>query len=269
MRVEQRTVSANGADLYCEVRGAGPAVLFISGATGDAGQFERVADLLADGFTVVTYDRRGNSRSPRPAGWNSTSVAEQADDAAALLAALRVAPAAVYGNSYGAICGLDLLIRYPHLVRGAVLHEPPLLSVVDKPEEVQAAVGSVVQEGMAAGGPAKAVESFMRFAAGDAGWEGMESSLRERMSANGEALFGTEMGTFEPYRPDDATMAAINVPTLVLTSEESAPFFHAVAGWLAGQLGVEVRRTPGTHLPQLDHPEELVRTIGPFLRDLP
>jgi alpha-beta hydrolase superfamily lysophospholipase len=38
------------------------------GATGDAGHFERLAKLLADGFTVVTYDRRGNGRSPRPPG---------------------------------------------------------------------------------------------------------------------------------------------------------------------------------------------------------
>ncbi|MFJ8535431.1 alpha/beta fold hydrolase [Streptomyces sp. NPDC093591] len=269
MRVDQHTISANGADLYCEVRGAGPTVLFISGATGDAGHFEHVADLLASEFTVVTYDRRGNSRSPRPMGWNSTSVAEQADDAAALLTVLGVAPAAVYGNSYGATIALDLLIRYPNLVRGAMLHEPPLPSVLEKPDEVQAAVGSVVQEGMTAGGPSKAVEHFMRFAAGDANWEGMKPSLRQRMSANGETLFGVEMGTFEPYRPDDATMAAIRVPTLVLVSEESASFFHAVASWLAGQLGVEVRHTPGTHLPQLDHPEELVSTIRPFLQDLP
>ena len=34
---------------------------------------------------VVSYDRRGYSRSPRPADWTTTSVDEQADDAAALL----------------------------------------------------------------------------------------------------------------------------------------------------------------------------------------
>ena len=63
------TVSANGADLYHEVRGSGPPVLLIMGFTGDGGHFETLADLLADEFTVITYDRRGNGRSPRPAGW--------------------------------------------------------------------------------------------------------------------------------------------------------------------------------------------------------
>src|SRR3712207_6715723 len=59
------TIEVNGVELYHEVRGRGAPVLFISGAGGDAGQWGQVADLLADEFTVVTYDRRGNSRSTR------------------------------------------------------------------------------------------------------------------------------------------------------------------------------------------------------------
>jgi pimeloyl-ACP methyl ester carboxylesterase len=81
-------IEVNGARIYHEVRGSGPSVLFIAGATGDGGHFERVAELLSDEFTVVTYDRRGNSRSPRPDGWESTSTEEQSDDAAGLIEAL-------------------------------------------------------------------------------------------------------------------------------------------------------------------------------------
>src|SRR5262245_55308715 len=97
------TVRVNGTTLYYERRGAGPTVLFIAGATGDAGHFGRTAELLADEFEVVTYDRRGNSRSPRPAGWARTSMDEQADDAAGLILALELAPAAVFGTSGGAV----------------------------------------------------------------------------------------------------------------------------------------------------------------------
>ena len=61
-----RLLEVNGARIYHEVRGSGPSVLFIAGATGDGGHFERVAEILSDEFTVVTYDRRGNSRSPAP-----------------------------------------------------------------------------------------------------------------------------------------------------------------------------------------------------------
>ncbi len=77
-------MTVDGAELYFEVRGMGPLVLLIMGATGDGGHFDEFADLLADEFTVVSYDRRGNGRSPVPAGWQTTSPEEQADDAAAL-----------------------------------------------------------------------------------------------------------------------------------------------------------------------------------------
>jgi pimeloyl-ACP methyl ester carboxylesterase len=260
------SIAVNGADIYYELRGAGPPVMFIAGASGDAGHFDRVADLLADEFTVLTYDRRGNSRSPRPDGWETTSVAEQADDAAALLSELGLAPAAVYGNSYGAIFALDLLLRRPGAVRSAVLHEPVMISVLDDPAAAQAGVAAVLQEGMARGGPAGAVDRFFRFAAGDAAWERLPAGLRGRMTSNGETLLGVELGTFESYRPDDAALAGITTPAHVLVSEDSPGSFHEVAAWLAARLGAEVERTPGSHLPQFDHPDELARTIRPLLR---
>jgi pimeloyl-ACP methyl ester carboxylesterase len=106
-------VAVNGTELYHEVRGSGPPVLLIMGFTGDGGHFETLAELLADEFTVVTYDRRGNGRSPRPAGWVKTSPEEQADDAAALLAALDLGPAGVYGSSAGASFALCLTSAIP------------------------------------------------------------------------------------------------------------------------------------------------------------
>ena len=62
-------LSVIGTELYHEIRGTGPAVLLIMGASGDGGHFDVLAELLADEFTVVTYDRRGNGRSEVPAGW--------------------------------------------------------------------------------------------------------------------------------------------------------------------------------------------------------
>jgi pimeloyl-ACP methyl ester carboxylesterase len=92
------SIDVNGTRLYHEERGRGPAVLFISGATGDAGHWTEAADILAVAYTVITYDRRANSRSPRPAGWASTTVGEQAADAAALLRGLDLVPAIVFGT---------------------------------------------------------------------------------------------------------------------------------------------------------------------------
>ena len=58
------------------------------------------------------------------AGWRTTSPEEQADDAAALLDALGVGPAAVVGTSSGGNFALCMLIRHAEAVRGAILHGP-------------------------------------------------------------------------------------------------------------------------------------------------
>jgi pimeloyl-ACP methyl ester carboxylesterase len=257
-------VTVGPVQLYYEVRGSGPPLLLIMGATGDAGHFATVADALADEFTVVTYDRRANSRSSRPPGWGTTTPAEQADDAAGLLRALDLAPAAVFGTSSGAICALSLLLRHPELIEAATLHEPPMLTALERPDVAQAAIEELVGAGMAAGGPPVALERFWRFAGGDANWEGLEPGLRERMLGNAETFLGVER-TLESYRPDDATLAAIAIPVQVLLSEQSHWFIAEVDEWLASRLGVEVSLTPGTHTPYHDHPHELAKTIRSFL----
>jgi pimeloyl-ACP methyl ester carboxylesterase len=237
------------------------------GATGDCGHFDKLAELLANEFTVVSYDRRGNGRSPRPPEWGNTSPEEQADDAAALVDALELAPAAVYGSSIGANFALCLLIRHPEVVRGAVLHEPVLVRLYDDPN-ARGAVRALIQEGMEAGGPPAALERFRRYVAGDSNWENLEPGLRERMLASAETFFGVEVGSFENFLPDETTLAAITAPSLVLVSDGSLPVYAEAAGRLAERLGIEVTRTPGTHTAYHDHPYELAQTIRPFLRQV-
>jgi pimeloyl-ACP methyl ester carboxylesterase len=67
-RAAEGIIKVNGAQLYHQVRGSGPALLMIHGTGADSGCYDKVAARLASDFTVVTYDRRGWSRSPRPAG---------------------------------------------------------------------------------------------------------------------------------------------------------------------------------------------------------
>jgi pimeloyl-ACP methyl ester carboxylesterase len=131
--VDVQPVQANRTVLHTETRGHGPAVLLIAGAGGDAAELAGVAAALADAFCVTTYDRRGNSRSPHPAGWTQTSLAEQADAAAALLAALGRTPAVVVGTSAGGSIALELALRHPVVVRAAIIHEPPILAGTTTP----------------------------------------------------------------------------------------------------------------------------------------
>ena len=147
---------ANEVELYYELRSAGPPVLLMMGASGYGGVFRRFAELLADEFTVVTYDRRGNGQSPKPAGWTATSPQEQADDAAALLAGLDLAPAAIFATSSAGIFALAALIgvilgggcepRNVGLETGIVLGRWSLKHVVVDRHRVAAAVGRAAGE---------------------------------------------------------------------------------------------------------------------------
>ncbi|HLZ72752.1 MAG TPA: alpha/beta hydrolase [Dehalococcoidia bacterium] len=263
------TVSANGAELYYERRGSGPAVLFISGATGDAGHFAQVADLLADEFTVITYDRRGNSRSPRPAGWTTTSMDEQADDAAGLLRALGLAPAAALGTSGGALVLLSLLQRHPEVVRGALVHEPPLVSMLPNAAEIGAELQTQLQQALAEGGPRGAMAAFIRAEAGVASFEQLDPALRERMLTNGELFFSLELPAFVSYVPDAPALLQATVPFKVLAGRESRGVYtHESARWLAGRLGTDLTEVPGAHAPYFDQPYALAEALRPLLAQL-
>src|ERR1700759_462675 len=257
-------LEVNGSELYHEIRGAGPPLLLIMGATGAAGHFERLADLFADEFTVVTYDRRGNGRSPRPRGWAATSPEQQADDAAALLEALGLAPAAIFGTSLAGVIALCLVLRHPQMVSGAILHEPAFWSLFDHPDEVKRTVGAAIADGMRSGGPRGAIERFYRFVAGDANWEGLDPERRERVLAGADIYLEVERGAFATYLPDEATLAGIATPIQLLVGDQTLPYFAQAAGRLAKRLGIEITTTSGTHFAYLDHPVELAETMRPF-----
>ena len=261
-------VSVNGTELYCEIRGAGAPLLLVMGGSGDGGHFDTIADLLSDEFTVVTYDRRGNGRSPAPAGWKTTSPEEQADDAAGLLAALVRSPAVVCGTSSGAVFALCLLARHPAALRGAILHEPALFAFLDDLDAVRAPLRARIRSAMETGGPKAATEPWWRYVAGDDAWNKLAPDLRERMEASSETLFGIELGTYERYLPDDDTLAAIAPRVRLLVSADGLPPYTEAARRLGQRLGRDVKITPGTHAAYHDHPIEFAQAIRRPLREL-
>jgi pimeloyl-ACP methyl ester carboxylesterase len=258
MQAEARTA----VGLYHEVRGDGTPILFVPGIPGDAAQFAAVAGELARDHTVITYDRRANSRSPRPAGWDATSIEEQVADAAAMLE-LGGGAGLVYGSSVGAIVALELARTLPERVSVALLHEMPLISVLADPAPVAAGIGAIVEPAFARGGPDAALEAFLRFAFGDAIVDRLDPDERARMIGNGEVSMTIELPVFQSYRPDPATLRGVRARALV-GAEEAVPFFHEAAAWLAEALGNEVVEAPGAHGPQFDHPRDLAAQIRRF-----
>jgi pimeloyl-ACP methyl ester carboxylesterase len=111
------------AALHWERTGVGPVLLMLQGGDGDAKGSAPIAAHLP-GFNVISYDRRGLSRSSVdvPA---AIELGTHTRDALAVLEAATPEPAFVFGTSIGALIGLDLVARWPNRVRRLIAHEPP------------------------------------------------------------------------------------------------------------------------------------------------
>ena len=112
--------TVNGLHLYYERSGVGPPLLFISGTGGDLrtkpNQFDGP---LPRSFDMVSYDQRGLGRSDKPDA--AYTMADYADDAAALLDHLGWPRANVIGVSFGGMVAQELVLRHPARVRRLVL----------------------------------------------------------------------------------------------------------------------------------------------------
>ena len=105
--VQSGRVTTEGDDLYYEVRGQGAPLVMIPGAGGDADRYTLVANLLADEYKVITYDRRANCRSTINDPQNF-EISQQSRDVVAVLRAAGETAAFVFDNSSGAVIALDI-----------------------------------------------------------------------------------------------------------------------------------------------------------------
>lgn len=114
------TAKLAGIDLFFERAGSGAALLFISGTGGDLRNKPNVFDgPLAKRFDLLAYDQRGLGQSAKPDV--AYSMADYADDAAALMANQGWDEALVIGASFGGMVAQELAIRHPARVKRLVL----------------------------------------------------------------------------------------------------------------------------------------------------
>ncbi len=101
------------------------------GASGEANSYRNLADELSARYQVVTYDRRGFSRSQLLGAQDyDQRLATDAGDVRRLIKHLGGEPAIVVGNSSGALVALEVLIRHPDVVHTVVAHEPPAVPLL-------------------------------------------------------------------------------------------------------------------------------------------
>jgi pimeloyl-ACP methyl ester carboxylesterase len=264
-----------GVTLYYEVRGSGPTLLLVCGGVYDAAGYAGLAQQLADRYTVVTYDRRGNSRSPLDGPPEPQSIEVHGDDAHRILDAVGVtgdAPAYVFGNSSGAEIGLELAARHPEQVRTLVAHEPPVFELLPDRDHWRALLQRVEEtfaregagpagqlfsaelqmrggepvEGEASDGPQERIPGGADAPRGEPDPEMM--AMLARFEKNTVFFIGYEVPPFGRYVPDIATLRASPVrivPAAGALSVGEPP--HRAALALAERLGTETAIFPGDH----------------------
>ena len=114
-------VDHDGLRFYYETAGppTAPPLLIISGLGDYTAKCAWQMPALAEEFFVMTFDNRGAGRSAAPAG--RYPLRAMADDAAAILSAVGIASAHVFGFSMGGMIALNLALRHSARVRRLVL----------------------------------------------------------------------------------------------------------------------------------------------------
>lgn len=220
------TENATDVDIYYEDHGAGQVVVLIHGYPLDGRSWERQQRaLLAAGYRVITYDRRGFGQSSQPTtGYDYDTFAADLDT---LLGALDVEDVVLVGFSMGSGEVTRYLGSYgSHRVAKVALlgAVPPfLLKTDDNPEGVDGAVFDAIKQSVLA-------DRYSYFDAFLASFFNTDVLMPERVSAaavRANATVAAASSWYASYACVDtwltdfrADLPQIDVPTLVVHGTE-------------------------------------------------
>lgn len=247
----------NGISLYYEVQGEGKPMLMIHGAGMDAVFYENTAKILAKHYKIITYDRRGSSRSTAPKG-TSFDLDVQTEDIKNLLEHLRIEKAIFVGASAGAILAHRFLMLYPDMVEKVLLYEPALLPVLEDGEQSKWEWVDTVKDLISRRKFNTAMLEFVNSVGemdGRAPEKSQEQSFQEMR--NLYHLLENEFSAFMEYRPDmeKSKMQADKIIVAVGDGSGNSPYAMA-AKKFAALIGKRVFYYPGLHNAPYDLPTE-------------
>lgn len=170
--LSERTVRANGRDIFLSETGSGsPVVLLHGGGPGASGlsNFSRNIDALAEHHRVIVPDLPGYGRSTKGVDGRDP-FGFLADTVRAVLDALDVPRASLVGNSYGGACALRLALDTPDRVDKLVLMGPGGIGTTRKP-------------------PTKGLTALLNYYGGDGpSREKLETFIRDFLVFDGKAI---------------------------------------------------------------------------------
>ena len=114
-------ISKDGTKIAYDKVGHGPVVILVLGALNSRKSGARLAKLLASGFTVISYDRRGRGRSTDTAPY---APQREVEDIAALINEVGE-KVYLYGHSSGAALVLNAAIELRKQLKKLAIYEAP------------------------------------------------------------------------------------------------------------------------------------------------
>ena len=257
-------VDIGSRQLHVARRGSGDPLLLIPGLAATSGFWgEPFLDALAADREVITYDHRGIGESSPSQG--AFSIADLADDAAALLEALGVASAHIAGTSMGGMVAQELALRHPGRVRTLSL----ICTYAGGP-------GSAITDRAVFGRYLSAIRSGDVEAVAQTGFEiNVGPAARERpgmyrtyrtLAFAGPAPRPVVVEQARATAPHDtsARLGSVAVPTSVIHGDQDLMLDVANAHQIADLMpGAQLDVLPGAgHVLWLEQPQVLARLIA-------
>lgn len=251
-----------GITVPCFIQGeAGSLPLLLLHAWGESRRsFDRLVPLLP-GYTVYAPDLRGHGDADKPeVGY---SLAEQAEDAAAILDALKVPKAFVLGASSGGYVAQQLAVMYPERVAALALVGSPLSLQGPLPfaDEVNALTDPVEE--------AWVRDSLSWFPLGHAvpTWY-MEERVRDGVRMPAHAWKAVLAGLCAATPPTEA--GTIHAPTLILWGDHDELLPRGQQEALASRIESAVLKVyPDVAHPVLwECPEQVAEDAGAFFSSI-
>ena len=277
------TLTVPGAKLFYEVGGQGPLLIMIPGAAGTGEVFRPLIASLAERYQVVTYDRRGFSRSELdgPQDYDHR-LDTDADDVRRLIMQLTDKrstpqsgsvdkPAIVFGNSSGATVALEVLIRYPERVDIVVAHEPPVVNLLPDAAKWIAFFDEVYDTYR----QSVVTKAMHQFASGVLGSEdskvlarNMKLHTNEQNLANATYWMEHELRQYPRVGLDLDALTAHSEQILLVGGRDSQDQMTYQPGKvLAQKLGLDIVNLPGGHLGFMAYPTEFAHEFMDALKD--
>lgn len=254
-----------GAQLYYEIHGSGPPLVMVPGAPGNADVFTPVTDYLADHYTVVTYDRRGFSRSTLVGAQDyEHRLQTDADDLRQLIQHVGDEPAIIFGSSSGGVVILELLTRHPDAVRALAVFEPAAMQhLPDKQRWLD--LSSELYHLYRRAGPEPALEKFRAHTFPESDRQMMAHAtdpdkVEAHVHANTTYWFERELRQYTPVDHDLDALQAHADRIVLLAGRESRGYpTYEVNVELGRKLGQHVVELPGGHIGYVTQPADFAR----------